>query len=156
MIDKKDIIKMAKHVFKRGKGVPDKRLMHPRRDWTIGMIVFALILIGGSYFGAVSYNQYKEIDTTGGDPGVTIPKYNASRIEETISLYGKLEEQFNMLTGNVVSAPKPDTETTTEEVVTQNASSSREAVGSGETKVDELNKLETTEADVSPGSLMVE
>lgn len=53
MISKTDIIKLAQHVVRRGRGIPDRKLMHPYREWYIG-IVGALVVAG---LGA-AYNFY--------------------------------------------------------------------------------------------------
>ena len=60
MIDKKSIIKMAEHVFRKSQGYPDRRLMHPKREWGIGIGIF-LVLVSAGAIGAFSvFTSYRD------------------------------------------------------------------------------------------------
>ena len=119
MIQKKDILKMAKHVFKRGRGIPDKRLLHPRRDWTIGLVLFVTVFVSGSVIAGQSFvkNQDIQIDTT--VLSEQIPEYNKALVEKTLDDFGAKRDNF--MQQNFVSAPVINDSiqaTTTDEVTT--------------------------------------
>lgn len=117
MMDKKDIIKIAKHAFKRGQGVPDKRLIHPRRDWAIGILIFAAILFLGGYYSASLFSKYQNIEISApGEAGVKVPHYDESSIEATINIYNKRAAEYQALVGEVPVVDEA-TATTTGEVI---------------------------------------
>ncbi len=99
MIETKDIIKMVKHIVRHDNGVPDTRIMHPMREWLIGLCgVFALVL-GGSLFAAFVYQSYSlraasEVVT----PGIAIP-YKAALIEEVLLQYQAKQNAYDQILG---------------------------------------------------------
>lgn len=109
MIDKKHIIKIAKHAFKRSQGIPDRKLIHPRREWALGILFFAAILIGGSFLSALSFAEFRNITTEGGEAGIAVPRYNESLISQAIDFYKQKQAVFNSLTNNssaVIEVPE--------------------------------------------------
>ena len=48
MIPKVELIKMFRHLKKRGRNIPDNKLIHPIRDWTIGLGVTSFIFVVSS------------------------------------------------------------------------------------------------------------
>lgn len=87
MITKHDIIKMAKHVFRRSRGMPDRRLLHPKRDWLIGMLMFATILIAGSIVSAQTFVSYQDVLPADDASVGIIPTYNSATIEKVLEEY---------------------------------------------------------------------
>lgn len=87
MIEKKDIFNMARHIFRHNQGISDPKIMHPGREWAIGLVgATAGIIIGAvaSINTFVSFNQEQidQLDVT----EVAIP-YKASLVEAAISKY---------------------------------------------------------------------
>jgi len=105
--DKTQLLKMARHVFRRSSGVPDKRLLHPRREWAIALICFGLILIIGSIVSAQSFTRFRSLDTSGGMANVTVPRYNETQVTEVIETYRAKEAAYNELVGEVPFIPTP-------------------------------------------------
>ena len=62
MISKKDITKMVKNVVRRDRGVPDRRLMHPRREWSVGLLLWITVVLAGGFYAAVTFNTYTGIN----------------------------------------------------------------------------------------------
>ena len=116
--DKSQIIAMAKHVFKRGSGVPDKRLMHPRREWGVGILLFAVILIVGSILSANAFSRFRNIDTDNGQASLTIPNYRSNLVFEALEEYRGKKESYQALISDTSYVPPvvTDVSTTTEEV----------------------------------------
>ncbi len=102
MMEKTDFLKMAKTVFKRGQGVPDKRLMHPKRDWGIGILIFVFVSVAGSYLSASSFSQYRNIEVSGGQSANKLPRYNEKQIESAIEDYAAKTASFSALVGDKV------------------------------------------------------
>lgn len=117
---------MANHVFKRGKGIPDKRLMHPRREWGIGLLIFGAILIAGSILSAQSFSQFRGLETSDGDAGVTIPRYNQSEIDAVLTEYQQREINFKALIADRSLVPTTDTATSSDETASSSEALSEE------------------------------
>ena len=96
MIDKKSIIKMASAIVRHDKGYPDRRLMHPQREWFIGLVLFAVILIAGSLFAGDIFLTYQNIELSESDSGQSIPIYRASSLHLTVTRHTKIHK-FNWL-----------------------------------------------------------
>ena len=97
MIDKKHIIKMAKAVVRRDKGYPDRRLMHPQREWFIGLAMFTFLVFLGSLFAAHTFVTYQNIDALDGDPGSSIPSYKEASVAKALTLYRLRAQEFTKL-----------------------------------------------------------
>ncbi len=109
MIEKNDIIKMAKHVFKRSKGVPDRALMHPKRDWILGLGLFTIVLLGGGVVSAYHYNLYNAIEVSSGDVPVKIVRYQTNVVTKAINYFSEREAAYqserSIVPTRVISPP---------------------------------------------------
>ena len=74
-ISKTEILKVVSHLKKRVRGIPDHRIMHPVRDWTIGLAVTTIIFICSTlYAGYAFLVRSKAVD-------------DEIRIESTVIVY---------------------------------------------------------------------
>lgn len=105
MITKKDIVTMAQHVLKRSKGIPDKRLLHPGREWLVGLLAFSLVVIVGSVWAAKSFMFYWHADSATGGQKQNVPKYQQDWIETVLGEYDQKTADYEAIVEDVVSAP---------------------------------------------------
>jgi len=121
MIEKKDLYKMARHIFRHSHGISDTKIMHPMREWVIGLGgSFATIIIGAvvSINTFVSFNQEQiyHPDVT----EVAIP-YNASLVEAAISKYQAKIDTYQTISNQSLATQLPPiisiTTTPTEQTV---------------------------------------
>ena len=117
MIDKDSILKMAKDVFRKGQGYPDKRLMHPQREWTIGLGIFALIIGVGSFVSFNIYVKYNTIDTQEREMTTRVTSYNEVAAQNALAVFRERQRVFNALTNRDVVIEVVSSGTTTEEVL---------------------------------------
>jgi hypothetical protein len=103
MIDTKDILKMATHVFKRGQGFYDKRSMHPTREWLIGLFIFMVMICAGGAQSAYTFIRYQNLNTEGGEFRDSMVQFNPSLADEGIKLYTKRKEAYDAIRGMVVN-----------------------------------------------------
>lgn len=82
MINKKDISKIAKRIIRRQKGLRDHQIIHPRREWAIGLLVACLLLIGGASWSFVTYNEVSERD---------VQSVNTTKVEQNVYQEGLVE-----------------------------------------------------------------
>jgi len=105
MIDKKSIIKMADDVFHRSQGYPDRRLVHPQREWGIGLFVFAVLVISGSILVGTTFVQYRSADSVKGSSEASIPQYREVITQDALELYRARSSEYRQLRGDIVVVP---------------------------------------------------
>ena len=126
MIDTKDIVKMATHVFKRGQGVYDKRTMHPTREWFLGLFIFLVVVIAGGAQSAYMFSRYQNLNVDGGQFNQSMVQFNSSLAEKAIALYTKRKEAFTALQTSVQSQKPVENKT-----ASSSASSTKPVVKNG-------------------------
>ncbi len=97
MIDKNDILRFAKHVYTRGQGVPDRKLLHPKRDWAIGLSVFLLIVFAGGVLSTNLFEAYKNVQTRKVDVAIQIPVYKELLVKTVLEKYSERSEMYDSL-----------------------------------------------------------
>lgn len=97
LLNTTELMNMARHVFRRSRGIPDKRLMHPRREWGIGLLMFAAVLGVGSVYSAQSFTQFKDLTSIKGEASLAIPRYNQGQVEAVLALYAARNEAYQDL-----------------------------------------------------------
>ncbi|MFT7507783.1 MAG: hypothetical protein ACI92I_000951 [Acidimicrobiales bacterium] len=102
MIDKKSIVKMAKHAFRAGQGRPDIRLIHPQREWVIGLCIFMFVVTASVLVTGDIFTMNQNTDLIEGDAGKRIPKYQKAAVEESIDLYRSRSDEYEKLKSNKV------------------------------------------------------
>jgi len=97
MITKKEILNLVSHIIRRNKGVPDRRLMHPEREWFVGLGVALLIGLGGSlYAGSFFFSQEQVIKETFTVSSDTI-RYKKDVVDEVFGTYRARSLEFDAL-----------------------------------------------------------
>jgi len=109
MIETKDIVKMVKHIVRHDNGVPDTRIMHPMREWLIGLSGVTVGIIGGSIFALLVYHSYSLSARDVMTVAETVVPYKAVLVEQALDTYLEKRRVYESLTG--VSTPVlPQTE----------------------------------------------
>ena len=96
---------MAKHTFRIRQGYPDRRLMHPEREWLIGICIFIVFIFVGSLIAGRIFMQYKNFNNTVNVTAQTVPQYQKDTVQEALFLYKMRADTFNIL-----SKQTPDTQ----------------------------------------------
>ncbi len=96
MITKEDILIMVKTVFRRSRNIPETRLLHPEREWSIGVSIFLLLLVGMFVLNAKRFSYFNNIEKQLSDESSVIEyKYGAMR--EVLRVYEAKEARFREL-----------------------------------------------------------
>jgi hypothetical protein len=91
-----NILKMAKHISKSKNGKYDRRILHPEREWIIGISFFLILSFAGSIFSARLYVRYSNVDSVNVSSAEDlVDNSSLTLIKEVIEQYDKREEQFN-------------------------------------------------------------
>ena len=127
MIQKIDIIKMARHIVRRSSGRVDMRIMHPVRDWGVALLVAVLLFCGGGVYAGSTFLNELDVTDRVYTPKVDTASYDYDVIASVLSEYHIRVETFNALRADrrfvvippAVSTTTPET-TTDEENVADN------------------------------------
>lgn len=87
MIETKDITKMVAHIVRRDNGIADTSIMHPMREWMLGLAVVFLLVAGGVGFNVLMYQNYHDALTTPVAVTETIVPYKAAPVARAINYY---------------------------------------------------------------------
>jgi len=101
MIDPKDITKMVKHIVRRDAGKPDAVIMHPMREWVMGLGAIGCILIAGVVLTVVLYRTYNDSLNTELPVTPTIIPYKAVFVNDTIEYYEAERVRYESLLDKV-------------------------------------------------------
>lgn len=109
MITIHNLLKFARHISGKDRAYRDQRIMHPERDWFIGLFSVTLLFLAGGL--GVWYLFDKRGGALVEDHGVTIDtvKYDAKLITRVLTDYARRQEHYESLRGDVVSVPNATT-----------------------------------------------
>lgn len=110
MKSKLDFSKIAKKILKHRQQVRDHQIIHPKRDWAIGLL-FSIILLGAfGWWNVSTYMTYSNTAVTGSvtlDNQVVV--YREGQVMEALDRFAAKEQRFNELVeDNRVSSVLPE------------------------------------------------
>jgi hypothetical protein len=114
MIDKKDIKKFARELVKFDKGIKNPKLMHPSRDWQIGILSGVVLLSGATLWNLDTYFEYREDNSISQTEEVTDSVvYRETLVKSALDSYQERALTHQELRS---SEPAPLPETVPEEI----------------------------------------
>ncbi len=123
---KEYIALLTKRFFKKQQIVRDPQIMHPDREWAIGLFVAALIFAVSGYWSIQTYLSNRSATAHGVVDDKTETVYRASIVKEALETVRNRERELQNLTQSVaIPEPAPEVASTTLEEVadTQEATS---------------------------------
>ncbi len=123
MIKKYDIIAAARAIVHKNKGYRIPVLIHPQRDWWIGIGIFAFLVVVGGVVLAKMYVTNDSLDALVGVEADKIPRYQQEVVNDALNEYRGRTESYHAFIENrpevpiVVAATTTDTSATTSEAV---------------------------------------
>ncbi len=127
MITKKDIINAAKAVVRKSNGYRIPMLIHPRRDWLLGLLFFAVIVIGGGLVLARLYFVNQSVDALVGVEAEQIPRYREEVVNDVLAVYRERKATYDAILMNLPAVP-PEAATTSEATASSTDTELLEAV----------------------------
>jgi hypothetical protein len=103
MITKKEITKFAKNIIRSQKGLQNRQLMHPRREWMTGILIAVCIFGASITWSSLQYFEYKNSDQqTIAESEVPVSVYRETLVQEALAAFEKKALKLNMLLGGRV------------------------------------------------------
>lgn len=96
---------LAKKLFHHNQGVQRPKLMHPERDWLIGVLVGLMIIVAMISWSAYTYIEKRSaigLDDTGVEPQV--PVYKSDTVEDALEIFTQRGELFKQLNQSTIPA----------------------------------------------------
>jgi len=119
-IDNQHIQDIAKKLFHQKQGFQRVKLMHPRRDWLIGVLVGVLIICVMTGWSVYTYFEQREaisLETTVVE--AEMPAYKADVVEDALTIFAERAQNFARLTGgSAVVTPEEPAEEVAESIGT--------------------------------------
>lgn len=115
----KDIFKeIVKKLDRQKKGLRDPRIMHPEREWLLGIAVMIFVFLGSAYWSAQTYLKNRNVTSEEivSDENVT---YRDAIVRDVLQRFNKRGETYATLTNTPSTQPTVivPIASTTEEVV---------------------------------------
>ncbi len=106
MISKKDITKLAKKIMRRQRGLRDHQIIHPQREWVVGLVLAILVVAGIAVWSSTTYLAItdRSVDTTIGDAN-TQTVYRTEVIDAALTQFRERAENYEQLLENRVTVP---------------------------------------------------
>ena len=111
MIEKKDILKMVRQVTKRAAGKPDKRLIHPRREWFIGISMFMLIVLVGAGYSVQVHSSLDKLEENVIENDTRVIRYQEAEVQKALERYRAAEATFDDMRSGLQPSVQPVVET---------------------------------------------
>ena len=107
MINRKEITNVAKRMLRQHRGLEDPQIIHPQREWLIGVgfsvLVFTLIV----WWSVSSYIEHAHTDTDiSAEVGSTDAVYREVQVNAALELFAEKSEKFNKLVGDIPAQPE--------------------------------------------------
>jgi len=102
MITKNDIVKMTHHILRRSAGVPDHKIMHPERDWVIGLLIATIVFMSGAVYSGNKFVGYLNLIDEEVVADSTVVQYRQSSISAALGEYGERARKFEELRSDKV------------------------------------------------------
>ena len=125
MINKKDITEIAKKMMRKHQGLRDPQIIHPRRDWIIGVFLSLVAFAGIAWWSGVSYLNYSNISVIESvELADTSVVYKEGQVNAALELFKEQTDNYNQLLQNRVRYVPTIVEEEVVATTTENATSS--------------------------------
>lgn len=103
---------MVKKITRREQGIEDRRLMHPGREWVIGLVLSAIVTIAGGSYAFLVFLEYSGISVESEAVEVDQLQYDRASAIDAIEWYQALQASYETLldTRPQTAAPEPEPE----------------------------------------------
>ncbi|MBY0309747.1 hypothetical protein K2Q16_01210 [Patescibacteria group bacterium] len=107
-ITQKKILQMTRSVLRGEKYYGEHLLLHPTREWSLGMLCFVVLCLGGSWWAATVYVRYVDVSTLFGEGTITEgTKYRSAQVTQALEVLDSRAVQYQQILGRYTTMPAP-------------------------------------------------
>ena len=88
---------MARKVFRHSQGRRNRELMHPVREWFIGLTAFLLVAGAGSAWVWSEYDFYQTLSPVSGQVEMEVSNYHEVAVEAALARYQEKQQIYDEL-----------------------------------------------------------
>lgn len=137
MISTQDLLSLGGGLLRKRRVSYDKRVIHPTRDWLIGLLFFFTIIIAGGCYSAYQFVTYRNITVHETVVSETIVKYNSVLVTRMLEQYALRKANYDGVLRVAASMPVEDVSASTTEEVEEGTEAPLESASSTEEVVRE-------------------
>lgn len=132
MMSSEDLKKVAKKILRRQQGLHDAQIMHPARDWLVGVLVAIVVVLGTSAVSVTKYLENKDLEIIEVDQSqIKTTNYRDNYIKEALAVFENKERVRDEIIG-VFEQPVVEEVSTTTDVIAENASTTEPVTEEGD------------------------
>lgn len=96
---------MITQVHRRAQGAAEKRVIHPYREWGIGLCVMTVCFLGGVAYSAYTYIQFNTIEDQLDTPAPKVIRYQESTVDRTLEFFSARRTAYQAVLTQEVATP---------------------------------------------------
>jgi hypothetical protein len=146
---------MARTLFKAKAGSSYEKILHPNRDWFMGVVIAGCLVAGITTWNGYTYFSNREGGATDTEIIVTNPRYQAELVDQALGVFESRSKNFSIISANSLLQPvQTETVPTIETSTTATASTTDVSTGIPLATEEEEGSVadQTTEVDTAEGN----
>lgn len=98
MIELSDLTGRLRSYVSPGEPTYDRRIMHPEREWYLGVTVGCLVVVAGSWWALITYLNYSDLAPEENVVVEPTVRYRANQVAQALTIIDERAETFASLT----------------------------------------------------------
>lgn len=139
MIHKPDFHAIAKKIMRHQRGVREHQIIHPVREWLIGIAAFVLLAATAAYWAFVMYVEInsRSVELSAA-PVAEIVVYRPELVNAALARFGEREATYRELLENRITTVQPSILEVIEETTDEESDDSEEVVNEAVVPIEEV------------------
>ncbi len=148
MMNKSNFKEITKKIARSDRGVSNHRIMHPTREWGIGLLVGVIVFAATAGWGTLSFLSYRATAESYDEPSAEeVVVYRDNLVKAALEIHEEREEEHQQLLKNFSSTQQIQTE---EDLIDEDDSSTNDAdVASSSEPVLQDQEVDVVEEDAA-------
>jgi len=143
MFNRDKITELAKSVLKPKGVISGTSLIHPTREWGIGLVIAVVVFLITSFWSLQTYLKHKNLSVTDKPTDIQTPEYKADLIDGSLEIIKNKATEFDGLVAGAKNIPAE---------VVPDAVNETPVDQSPESEIDTASSTETVVTEVVPES----
>lgn len=96
---------MARTLFKAKAGSSYEKILHPNRDWFIGVVIAVCLVAGITTWNGYTYFSNRDGGATDTEITIVNPRYQAELVDQALGLLESRSKNFSIISANSLLQP---------------------------------------------------
>ncbi len=160
MINRNEFTKIAKKILGSNKQLRTPEIMHPNREWSLGLFVAIMIFCGTAFWSAQTYKAYQNTSVDLSDKNEESAVYRELLVKAALEKFNFRKQEHDLLMGTprveIEAEPAVNTENAASSTESEVMTSEESTAEVGDSVVGEAVATSTPEQPVLPDSDVIE